>query len=152
MVHDETQETPPKAFAMRPNPYLKGPLRKENDQRTHRRTHRQIDKGVKKAIEDESQIFTELARCFTAALGHATRMQILAYCLQPRSFSDIMLTLRINPASLKYHETLLRKSGLISKKQAKKGTTYQTTELGIAMLNVIDSMRDAIEFSLEKCT
>lgn len=87
---------------------------------------------------EEAELFDALVECMTAAAGHITRLKILAYCMQPRSFSDIMLRIGLNPNSLQYHSRLLQKAGLISKTKENDNISYRTSPLGMQILRILE--------------
>lgn len=74
-----------------------------------------------------------LADCLIA-IGHPNRLRITQYCLQPRRFTDIILNLRLNPASFKFHAKVLMDCDLIRK--VERGV-YKTTELGKLLLQLV---------------
>lgn len=88
----------------------------------------------------EGEVLEKLAETFDAGLSHSLRIKMLDYCKTERSFSDIMLAFRLNPASLKHHQDLLQKSGLIEKTGKGKDTRYKTTHLGKTMLSFIEAV------------
>jgi predicted transcriptional regulator len=90
-------------------------------------------------------LFAKMIEVFDAGLANATRVKMLIYCLKERSFTDIMLTLRLNPASLKHHQDLLRTTGLIKKTGKGKNTKYKTTELGRILLRLMETVQRAIK-------
>jgi predicted transcriptional regulator len=69
------------------------------------------------------------------AIGHPSRLEIVKYCLQPRRFTDIILALKLNPASFKFHVKVLMDCDLIEK--VERGV-YQTTELGRLVLELVN--------------
>ena len=116
-------------------------------ERSHKRsseTDYQVGLRFEDITDNEVQLFQKLVECMNAAMGHLTRLKMLAYCVQPRSFSDIMLTLRLNPASLKFHKEILEKAGLIIKTN-QGNLPYQTTPLGKGILRIIESVHEAFK-------
>ena len=95
---------------------------------------------LKEITDFEREVFKELAETFTAGLSNSVRIEMLAYCLKERSFTDIMQTLRLNPASLKHHQDLLQANGLIKKTGKGRDTRYKTTPLGKTLLNLTQSV------------
>jgi predicted transcriptional regulator len=91
----------------------------------------------------EGEVLEKLAEIFNAGLSNPMRIKMLDYCLTERSFSDIMITLRLNPASLKHHQDLLRATGLIEKTGKGKSTRYKTTHLGELLLKFIRDVLNA---------
>jgi len=75
-----------------------------------------------------------LADCLIA-IGHPNRLKIVQYCLEPRRFTDIILSLRLNPASFKFHVKVLMDCDLIRK--VERGV-YETTELGKRLLELVN--------------
>jgi predicted transcriptional regulator len=74
-----------------------------------------------------------LAGCLVA-IGNPSRFKIVEYCLRPRRFTDIILNLRLNPASFKFHSKVLMDCNLIEK--VERGV-YKTTELGTLLLELV---------------
>jgi predicted transcriptional regulator len=68
------------------------------------------------------------------AIGNAKRFEIVQYCLQPRKFTDIVVNLKMNPASFKFHSQVLIDCDLIER--VNRGV-YRTTELGQRMLELV---------------
>lgn len=75
-----------------------------------------------------------LADCLLA-IGHPSRLEIVRYCIEPRRFTDIILDLRLNPASFKFHSKVLMECGLITK--VERGV-YETTKLGKLLLELVN--------------
>ena len=80
------------------------------------------------------KVVSTLAECLEA-IGHPSRLKIVRYCLQPRTFTDIILNLKLNPASFRFHAKVLMDSNLIEK--VERGV-YETTELGKLLLDLVD--------------
>jgi len=99
---------------------------------------------VKEMTDYEGEVLQKLSETFNAGLANRQRMLILDYCLIERSFSDIMLTLRLNPASLKHHGDLLQVNGLIEKTGEGKETRYRTTKLGKMLLGFLGDVLKAV--------
>jgi len=77
--------------------------------------------------------FKILAECLQA-IGNHNRLKIVMYCSEePRRFSDIIFSLKLNPASFKFHAKVLMECDLI--KKVKRGV-YLTTELGNIFLEL----------------
>lgn len=74
---------------------------------------------------------------YITVMSSVIRIKMLDYCLEERSFTGMMLTLRLNPASLKHHVDLLRDGGFIEKTGTGKGTRYRTTDSGKTMLGFV---------------
>lgn len=74
-----------------------------------------------------------LADCLKA-IGHPKRLEIVQYCLEPHTFTDITFNLRMNPNTFKFHSEILMDNGLIEKKG--RGV-YQTTDLGQLFLKLV---------------
>jgi predicted transcriptional regulator len=94
-------------------------------------------KNFPEITEYEGEVLENLASTFNAGLSNSLRIKMLEYCLTERSFSNIMLTLRLNPASLKHHVDLLQESGLIEKTGKGTDTRYKTTHLGKTLLSFV---------------
>jgi len=80
------------------------------------------------------EVVKTLADCLMA-IGNSKRLEIVQYCLQPRKFTDIVLNLRMNPASFKFHSKVLIDCNLI--KKVDRGV-YRTTELGRRLLELVE--------------
>jgi hypothetical protein len=101
---------------------------KENSARDRERDSEAFPfKVVKK---EELDTLKEVAQCLKT-VSNKTRLQMLSYCSEPRSFSDVVFFLRLNPATFKFHEEILDKAGLI----AKNDETYKSTALGERVLD-----------------
>ena len=87
-----------------------------------------------RAFEGGVEIVRTLADCLIA-IGHPNRLKIAQYCLEPRRFTDIILNLRLNPASFKFHSKVLMDCDLIRK--VERGV-YETTELGKLLLELVN--------------
>lgn len=79
-------------------------------------------------------IVRTLSDCLRA-IGHPSRFKIAQYCLEPRKFTDIILNLRLNPASFRFHSKVLMDYDLIEK--VERGV-YKTTKLGKSLLELVD--------------
>jgi predicted transcriptional regulator len=95
----------------------------------------------------EGEVLGKLAETFNAGLSNLVRIKMLSYCLEKRSFSDIMLTFRLNPASLKHHIDLLQASELIKKTGRGKDTRYKTTHLGETLLSFVCDVREVVKMT-----
>lgn len=84
-------------------------------------------------VESVTLTVEMLIRCMQA-LGHPTRLKMLQYCLKPRTFSDLMFDLRLNPASFKHHIEILINRGMIAKVDRGK---YEDTMLGKLLFGAI---------------
>jgi len=85
-------------------------------------------------IADSSGV---LAGCLKA-IGHAKRLEIVQYCKQPRTFSEITFNLRLNPNSFKFHSKILIDQGLVRKIERGK---YETTKLGKMLIAIVDEVQ-----------
>jgi hypothetical protein len=74
------------------------------------------------------------------AVGNVRRVELLNYCTVDRSFTDIITTLKLNPASFKFHYESLQKLDLIDKRDK----CYRTTEMGEVLLGLVDTFYDEI--------
>lgn len=81
-----------------------------------------------------------LADCLKA-IGHAKRLQIAQYCLTSRTFTEIILNLKLNPASFKFHLGVLTEHGLVEK--VERGV-YRTTALGKLLLELVNQASLAV--------
>lgn len=79
------------------------------------------------------EVVRTLSDCLDS-IGHVTRFKLVKYCLRPRKFTDIILTLRLNPASFRFHAKVLINYGLIRK--VERGI-YETTQLGKLLLELV---------------
>lgn len=112
------------------------PIRTRNSKGNHEGNNKE-NLGLKEVTDYEGEVLGKLAETFNAGLSNSLRIKMLDYCRTERSFSDIMRTFRLNPASLKHHQDLLQESGLIKKTGKGKDTRYKTTDLGETMLNFV---------------
>lgn len=80
------------------------------------------------------EVVLTLAECLEA-IGHPTRLGIVRYCLKPRTFTEIITSLKLNPASFKFHVKVLIDCNLIEK--VGRGI-YETTKLGKLVLELIN--------------
>lgn len=118
------------------NENIKRPVCSTNSKGS-RKGNPQEDLELKEITGYESEVFEKLAETFNAGLSNSVRIKMLDYCLEERSFSDIMMTLRLNPASIKHHQDLLQVAGLIEKTGKGKDTRYKTTHLGETLLRLV---------------
>lgn len=89
----------------------------------------------KTELSDGVEVVRTLADCLIS-IGHPSRLKIVEYCSEePRRFTDIILDLRLNPASFKFHVKVLMDYGLIIK--VERGV-YRTTELGRLLLQLVN--------------
>lgn len=80
------------------------------------------------------EVVSTLAECLEA-IGHPTRLGIVQYCFQPHTFTEIILKLKLNPASFKFHVKVLMNCNLIEK--VERGV-YETTQLGKLVLELVN--------------
>ena len=80
------------------------------------------------------QVVMSLAECLEV-IGHPSRLEIVQYCMQPRTFTEIILNLKLNPASFRFHAKVLMDCNLIEK--VERGI-YRTTELGKLLLDLVN--------------
>lgn len=73
-----------------------------------------------------------LADCLKA-IGHPKRLEIIQYCLEARTFTDITQNLKMNPNTFKFHSEILIDNGLLKKHG--RGA-YQTADLGKLLLEL----------------
>lgn len=75
------------------------------------------------------------------ALANETRLNII-YSLydKPKTWTDLLFELRINPKSLRDHLQYLRKSGLVKKREP---VGFELTSAAIAFIEI--SLKDIIE-------
>jgi len=79
------------------------------------------------------EVVETLADCLLA-IGNARRLEIVQYCVEPRKFTEIVISLKMNPASFKFHSQVLMDCELIEK--VDRGI-YRTTELGKRLLELV---------------
>ena len=79
------------------------------------------------------EVVQTLADCLQA-IGNVKRLEIVQYCLQPRTFTEIIMNLKLNPASFKFHSKVLMNCNLLTK--VERGI-YKTTELGKLLLELV---------------
>jgi len=80
------------------------------------------------------EIVRTLADCLMA-IGNPKRLEIVQFCVKPHRFTEIVLSLKMNPASFKFHSKVLIDCDLIRK--VERGV-YQTTELGERLLELVN--------------
>lgn len=80
------------------------------------------------------QIDRSLVPCLRA-IGNSKRLHLAQYCLHPRKATEIVLNLRINPNTFKFHFEVLASHNLL--KKIDRGV-YQTTMLGKVVLSFCD--------------
>lgn len=75
------------------------------------------------------------------ALANETRLDII-YSLydKPKTWTDLLFELRINPKSLRDHLQYLRKSGLVKKREP---VGFELTSAAIAFIEI--SLKDIVE-------
>lgn len=87
------------------------------------------------------EVVSMLSECLQA-IGNPARFRIVEYCATPRRFTDIILDLRLNPASFKFHLGVLSNYELIEK--VERGV-YQTTELGKTLMKLVETASQMID-------
>ena len=90
------------------------------------------------------EVVQSLSDCLMA-IGNPTRFRIVEYCDQPRRFTEIVLNLKLNPASFKFHSGVLMDCKLIEK--VERGV-YKRTALGDLLLKLVEA---ASKISIENC-
>lgn len=80
------------------------------------------------------EVVRTLADCLVS-IGHSSRFRIAKYCVKPRRFTDIIFSLRLNPASFRFHAKVLMDCELLTK--VERGI-YKTTDLGKLLLELVD--------------
>lgn len=80
------------------------------------------------------EVVETLADCLLA-IGNTKRLEIVQYCIQPRKFTEIIVNLKMNPASFKFHSQVLMDCEMIEK--VDRGI-YRTTELGRKLLELVE--------------
>lgn len=121
---------------------LERPLRAANSKKSSERDNKENLESSE--VEDyDSEVLQKLGEYITV-MSNPVRIRMLGYCLKERSFSDIMLTLRLNPASLKHHVDLLQTGRFIEKTGTGKGTRYRTTDFGKTMLNFVGEVLSVV--------
>jgi len=141
-IEKET-EKPKETIFRNSNENTERPIRTRNSKR-NREGNPQENLELKEVTDYEGEVLGELAETFNAGLSNSLRIKMLDYCRTERSFSDIMRTFRLNPASLKHHQDLLQERGLINKTGKGKDTRYKTTELGETLLNFVGDVLKAV--------
>lgn len=71
---------------------------------------------------------------YLQAIGNVKRLEIVQYCMQPRTFTEIIMNLKLNPASFKFHSKVLMNCNLLTK--VERGV-YKTTDLGELLLELV---------------
>jgi len=94
------------------------------------------EQDTKLISRTEAVALTRVGRILVAA-ANPTRIRILAYCSQPRKFSEIVKFYRMNPASFRFHEHMLRSEGLLEKNSDSGLIRYHTTSTGRVVLDLI---------------
>ena len=90
------------------------------------------------------EIVRTLSDCLLA-IGHPARFKIVEYCDKPRRFTEIVLNLKLNPASFKFHSGVLIDCNLIEK--VERGV-YRRTVLGNLLLDLVEN---AVRLSAKNC-
>jgi len=80
------------------------------------------------------EVVRTLADCLKA-IGNPKRLEIVQFCSRPRTFTDIVVSLKLNPASFRFHSKVLMNCDLIRK--VERGV-YHTTELGNRLLELVE--------------
>lgn len=136
---EKKKEKPKETIFRNSNKNTERPIRTRNS-KGNREGNRQENLELKEVTDYEGEVLGKLAETFNAGLSNTLRIKMLDYCKTERSFSEIMRTFRLNPASLKHHQDLLQESGLVKKTGKGKDTRYKTTDLGKTMLNFADDV------------
>jgi len=68
------------------------------------------------------------------SIGYPKRLEIVQYCVKPRSFTDIVMNLKLNPVSFKFHSKVLIDYDL--PERVERGV-YRTTKLGKLLLELL---------------
>lgn len=110
----------------------------ENDTDPDRRRFKNQTTAIAPVLisKREAAVYEKVGHLMIAA-GNVTRLRIMAFCSAPRRFREIVKSLKMNPASLKFHQELLQSEGLVGKKGKGHATRYQTTRLGEEMLAAV---------------
>jgi len=115
----------------------------EHSKRNSERDYKEAFESPK--IEDyDSEVLQKLGEYITV-MSNPNRIRMLDFCLQERSFTDILLTLRLNPASLKHHVDLLQTGGFIQKTGIGRGIRYRTTSFGRTMLDFVGEVLSIVK-------
>ena len=77
-------------------------------------------------IAPDIEAVRKVTKCIKA-FSNLCRLKLFKYCFIKRSHSDIVFSLKINPASLRFHMKILIDSGLI--KKVDRGE-YEVTDFG----------------------
>jgi len=129
-------------FAKDAKTNLERPLCAANSKRSSERDSKENLESSE--VEDyDSEVLKKLGGYITV-MSNPVRIRMLGYCLKERSFTDIMLTLRLNPASLKHHVDLLQTGRFIGKTGTGKGTRYRTTDFGKTMLDFVGEVLSVV--------
>jgi hypothetical protein len=122
---------------------LERPLCAANSKRSSERDNKKNLESSE--VEDyDSEVLQKLGEYITV-MSNPARIRMLGYCLKERSFTDIMLALRLNPASLKHHVDLLQIGRFIEKTGTGKGTRYRTTDFGKTMLDFVGEVLSVVK-------
>lgn len=87
-------------------------------------------------LEDQVAVLDLVAHWLRSA-ANPSRLRMLHYCRQPRTFSQIMWSLSLNPNSLDTHARILSKAGLLEKTGKRPHIRYVTTERGRLVLQTV---------------
>jgi predicted transcriptional regulator len=94
------------------------------------------ERGYSEAYLASARVVKTLADCLMT-VGNAKRFEIVQYWLEPRKFTEIVTSLKLNPASFKFHSQVLMDCGLIERPD--RGV-YKTTELGKKLLELVQKV------------
>jgi predicted transcriptional regulator len=81
------------------------------------------------------EVVSTLADCLNA-IGNPARFKIVSFCSEPRKFTEIIINLKLNPASFKFHLRVLTDYGLVEK--IERGV-YKTTMLGKLLIQLVET-------------
>jgi predicted transcriptional regulator len=131
---------------------------KDADERARKRGYQRTDQGSSESSAvtsfDISKVdatsLKEISECLGAA-ANLIRLRILSYCVEPRTFSDVMREFRLNTASVSFHLRKLLDSELLEKKGAETSNVYRTTELGSAVLGIVGAVNVARRSGHGRC-
>ena len=79
----------------------------------------------------------ELVAHWLHSVSNTRRLEILQYCLEPRTFSEVMRYLDLNPNSLDSHAQKLTSAGMLKKTGTRLSSRYMTTERGRLILSLL---------------
>lgn len=124
---------------------------KATDERARKRGYQRTDQSNRESSavtsfdisKADAASLKEIAECLGAA-ANLIRLRILSYCVEPRTFSDVMREFRLNTASVSFHLRKLLDSELLEKNGAERSNVYRTTELGSAVLRIVGFVKEAL--------